>query len=139
METQELKATDLMVGDWVSTGYTMSKVISIHTRASSIYKRGVVDLEDIDNIQVSGLQPIPITPEILEKNGFELDADGFSIYYSWEFLKNGQVTMKKDIDGDYELHITDRDSICKVRIYINYVHELQHALRLYRIDKEIEI
>ena len=109
-----MKPTDLMIKDWV-----MVKVLSqipntyvLHTWAANDYSR---------NLQV---KPIPLTTEILEKNGWE---------------RNG-IFMEKRIGENTQLSWTD---ICGAvlsqgRYYMcdcNYVHTLQHALRLCGFDE----
>ena len=94
---------------------------------------------------VCDIKPIPLTPEILEKNGFEkLDFSHFQI---------GDRRLVLDADGRWDgplsWHwvVTEMDTNAKgqpvVLDYyvatINYVHELQHALRICGITKEIQI
>ena len=130
-----MKATDLMIGDKV-----MVKVLSqipntyvLHTWTANDYSR---------DIQV---KPIPLTPEILEKNGFSpetfLTAEwGRKVYFK-EFP--GCVVEPAD-SGKYIFGTTkywsetygdgspkDWGTMYESRIYnLQYVHELQHALRL---------
>jgi hypothetical protein len=71
MKANELKVTDLMVGDWVMSFGAPHKVVGIRTdmfephiktdMSDTWYEEGIEDL----------LEPILLTPEILEKNGFE--------------------------------------------------------------------
>ena len=112
---------------------------------------GVADCRPLDESQFQGgiwldyLDPIPLTPEILEKNGFEtLDFSHFQI---------GDRRLVLDADGRWDgplsWHwvVTEMDTNAKgqpvVLDYyvatINYVHELQHCLKLVWIDKEIQI
>lgn len=82
------------------------------------------------------LNPVPLTAEILEKNGFKLHA----ISEIYEL-----VSPKKD----WFVAIGFKDGCidwCRVRRWgneylgsIKYVHELQHALRLFKVNKEIEL
>lgn len=82
-------------------------------------------------------EPIPLTPEILEKNGFESNKNVFG-------------GMNYALNADF--FIENRgDRFCLSRIMaghkystfwvcdIHYVHELQHCLKLVGIDKEITI
>ena len=104
-----MKPTDLMIKDWV-----MVKVLSqipntyvLHTWAANDYSR---------NLQV---KPIPLTTEILEKNGWE---------------RNG-IFMEKRIDENTHLSWTDicGSVLSQGNYYMcdcNYVHTLLHALRL---------
>ena len=84
------------------------------------------------------ITPIPLTLEILERNGFIGDKNVcktkvrddskdelWQCEYAW-YLKN--------------LRIKNRTNGSVVRLYnIIFVHQLQHALRLCNIDKEIEL
>jgi hypothetical protein len=85
-------------------------------------------------IGFSEINPIPLTPEILEKNGFVNveNAQTSTIMYSFrdslfriEVYDFNHIT----IDSYYT------DSSCD--IFISSIHELQQALRLCGIKKEI--
>lgn len=116
-----MKAKDLMVGDIVALfGDKYAKVDCIGN--VEVY---LTDYVNECNWQTTyeHIKPIPLTPEILEKNGWALweiegeyrQKDAFAIY--------GRKAPFTVFDG----------------IEINYVHELQHALRLCRIEKEIVV
>lgn len=126
-----MKASELMVGDWVN----LSKGNWSENRQ--------VELIDIEMIAESVYLavPIPLTPEILEKNGFSLDEYGE--WYECEVSVKERnywvnVAFRNDSVSVYDLDILTggSSSIC---IHKNYVHELQHALRLCQIEKEIEL
>ena len=70
---RKLTCKDLMVGDYVMFNGEVLKV-------EEISKKGWIHLEDIDtdtrvemtsDYIIKNLEPIPITPEILEKNGWK--------------------------------------------------------------------
>lgn len=116
MEEMGMKATDLMVGDWVCLKDDVQyespmKVDGILVHNISLEGEGF--LGDADEI----ISPIPLTAEIMEKNGFNR-------YYESNFysLLNGFNVAIAD-----EHYIT---SAFNVDITVYYVHELQHALRL---------
>ena len=118
-----MNVKDIMIGDFVEYNSQITKVIGISSD-------GFIDVTgEFENVAIGTVQPIPITPEILEKNGFTYEKV-FNCY-SNEYAnirfveKNGRLTATI---------ITD---IASVMISIRYVHELQHALRLCKIDKEI--
>lgn len=121
-----MKAKDLMIGDKV-----MVKVLSqipntyvLHTWTANDYSR---------DIQV---KPIPLTAEILEKDGWERDIDKEWEYnnshilphycYQWE-KQNVKIEMYAGLEGFTISLIIGR------RFYA--VHELQHVLRLYGLDE----
>ena len=113
-----------MVGDWVymkaHRGFD-SQYIKVETipDSSSDTHYGHIGAypisEDMDfrDIEDSHLEPIPLTPEILEKNGFSRNGLDIALFDR----KGGD-----DFVGAANLQ---------------FVHELQHALRLCGIKKEI--
>jgi len=135
MNTSNLSTKDLMVGDWVS----LSKGNWSENRQ--------VELIDIEMIaeSVYFAAPIPLTPEILEKNGFERnplwhhcdkDLDDYSISVQLgyanriEYIKIAEKGKDNVIPSERtKLYLT----------HIKYVHELQHVLRLCRINMIIEL
>ena len=78
------------------------------------------------------VEPIPLTPEILEKNGFV--PDNFSPYYL--SIEDGSIRFS---EHQYGLYCNILRSYQRYDGVCNYVHELQHALKLCGIDKEIVI
>ena len=114
-----MKANELMIGDWADFApelgdQPIAKIITVN------------DLYMIDNGRMV-VRPIPLTPEILEKNGFEdTMGDAFWISTSCNLLWK---------DGKLQNFCREEDD--EVCIPCEYVHELQHALRLCKVDKEI--
>lgn len=119
-----MKSTDLMIGDWVYRPDCYSKV-------KEIRENGIIGLDHLRGIiSFEELKPIPLTPEILEKNGFVYDSEDklfediyprISMLYSqYRLVENGGINYGEMSE-------------------IKYVHQLQHALRLCGIDKEIEL
>lgn len=127
-----MKAIDLMIGDKV-----MVKVLSqipntyvLHTWTANDYSR---------DIQV---KPISLTPEILEKNGFEMfKYDGWVHYYrifgnsAIPFVLHSMIGGEM-LSQEVDIFSTSTDTNCGIEI--NYVHELQHALRLCGLNKLAE-
>lgn len=76
---------------------------------------------------VEDLIPIPLTPEILEKSGFEYVGGGVFSYDTVDlFYEDGKFYFAREAGYDKLLHI-------------EHTHQLQHALRLAGIEKEIEV
>ena len=81
-----------------------------------------------NDISLKRCEPIPLSPEILEKNGFvpyEEDEESFH--------DENCVFLKQSLGG-YGVCIDKNRTISGL---FHYVHELQHALRLCGIEKEI--
>lgn len=121
-----MKAEDLMIGDWVNI------------QGENCY----VTLATLYTLQFTGkpnnIRPIPLTTEILEKNGFTSTEDQYNHKkhfllgkneYNCDVYWDGLSILL--VEADYEP--TTYAYVCEV----NYVHELQHALKLCGIKKEI--
>lgn len=124
-----MKANELMLGDLIYYSHT---------------EDGIAPYKEVIRIQAEDLcrdaciieahyEPIPLTPEILEKNGWKEtwgwwssgDCNFFMVKYadnSWAKGKYG-VSFSEDMEADM--------------FFIGSVHELQHTYRLLEIDKEI--
>lgn len=72
--------------------------------------------------------PIPLTPEILEKNGWELDSA------TWIYKKGYIKVFKLLDDKTYAAYIFE------VRVFeFHFIHELQHLLFGLGINHEMEV
>ena len=82
------------------------------------------------------LSPIPLTEEILEKNGWKEDDELWGIDYTFgqlhiEFFSNG-----KEIEA--MVSVTDGRDVCCLR-QIKHIHELQHLLWALGIKDDLKI
>lgn len=132
-----MKATDLQIGDWVqNTLGFMAQVLDVHyirkdSDGSGGYYRlniGTIDWGVCQWLTEEDIQPIPLTQEILEKNKFR---DGG---YFGE-LALGLYRICCDCARVAIIHCGETI----MDIPVEYVHQLQHALKLCGIDKEIII
>lgn len=130
-----MKPEELMIGDFVSItepddfhGY-VGKVVNINCETCYI----TVHISDMHphDVLCDDLRPIPLTPEIFEKNGFLMDSN--EIFYLKENLKFG---FKKDIDYGYWF-VNRADNYKEYICTCDFIHELQHILKLCKIEKEI--
>jgi len=113
-----MEANKLMIGDWVFDGDEVARVTSLTCD-------GIIEttlrLSNIENVT-----PIPLTAEILEKNGWKYNDMPF--VQGWE-----QYGILLYAGGSgYRINCGTN-----IALIIDSVHELQHALRLCGIDKEI--
>lgn len=129
-----MDAKNLMLGDWVNTPNGISRVIYI-AKYSGIY----TDNTNIGEKLYSPyeINPIPLTPEILEKNGFAY----FSIGGAEQWLINDDyydinVYEYSDSIWVFRYDCTEM-SLPHTQVTMSYVHELQHCLKMVGIDKEI--
>lgn len=89
----------------------------------------------IFNTMIDFLLPIPLTPEILEKNGF--------VYKEGEIGLYGVTTVPHYVRDDVPFEVfCDGEPFAiwfKEPVNIKYLHQLQQALILCRIDKKITL
>ena len=127
----DIKISELSIGDWVQIGEcghhkgSIAKVWWLSRDSNHI---GLFDTCVFSECEDDVL-PIPLTPEILEKNGFvkEEDKDG-----------NKRYSL---IEGCTKFSLGYARSVFQwiFPIDVRYVHQLQHALRLAGVEKEIEV
>ena len=121
-----MNSKELMIGDWAIFNGNPLKVQAIDSRDSEIVAGdGIFCTEESRWAYTADkVEGIPLTPEILEKNGWkrheifmDMKADE-NINFSWTDMYGESL-----FQNGY--HMCD----CK------YVHTLQHVLRLYRLDE----
>lgn len=109
-----MKANELMIGDWV-----------LDTRTEKPLRVNPFMAE----LEVPEWHPIPLTYEILEKN--ELANGPYGCYFEEDEHMALEISISEDcIYWTINFH---EYGILK----LGYVHELQHALKLCRINKDI--
>lgn len=127
-----MNATELMVGDYVIRKNVPKEILIVDTIDSI---RDIVYL-DLDGLgiteKIENIEPIPLTQKILGQNGFELQRDKSelgTLDTYWLGSELGAFRIHRLNNGDYQFGLAK----------IKYVHQLQHALRLCGIDKEIKV
>lgn len=122
-----------MVGDWITNrnGFPMQITNVGENYAYATWEDNEGDPWEYDDKDEQP-QPIPLTPEILEKNGFGFvkSSDKDTVWNGWwiyEDLELGTCCL----NGDWPCFINIDDS----NIKCEYVHQLQHALRLCKLDE----
>lgn len=144
-----LSVKELQIGDWVKSELYGKQQICFVARTEHEWYNYYNCGQCCDNTEAS--QPIPLTPEILEKNGFvesEIERKEFSdigLRYTYEtqdgsyLIVDWQDSFDNGCGG--ELHEGQKELWiitvfgCNGLFESNpheraYVHELQHALRL---------
>lgn len=137
METK-LTARDIMVGDYTKhkdgTVVQVARVGNVSPMDAQVYCR--TQSEGYFPCQLADLAPIPLTTEILDKN-FEKDTyENYSYYeISDDFcIRNnfGRIYLAQWIGSEHSM-----TQYPKRIVYLESVEQLQHAMRLLSIDKEI--
>ena len=139
-----MKATELQIGDWVGRVVDDKRIIEDYRQVDWI-RPGEIGMRYCKVWSIGCIEPIPLTPKILEKNGFSPET---FLTSEWEkevyFKEFSSCVVEPDDSGKYIFGTTiywnktdsdgspiDWGTIYESRIYnLQYVHELQHALRL---------
>lgn len=139
-----MKATELMIRDWF-----LHEGEPYQIRQLGIYG---VDRDGKDYpavcvgkpkgigliVERNEIEPIPLTPEILEKNGWVYNNEDEKFFpQTWV---GGGLMLQGAGDCGYRIVVAsdyDDEDTNDTSVILLYVHELQHALRLCRIEKEI--
>lgn len=145
-----LKINDISIGDWVSTDIANLVIetdeevsVFVNRAAQPARVKAILGNEDLVFCEVESdddefntiylktkhVNPISITPEFLEKNGFEKAAIG-DIY-------RHESGIEVSLYGDGWWQTTDLDS--ESFFHLDGVHHLQHLLRMYGVKEEVNL
>ena len=123
-----MKANELMLGDHVSHFDEGKNCVVTELRGSKV---AVSYTDDNGSTKYSELlpemafEPIPLTIEILKKNGFN------ETFWGGEWTNNNVDFILIEHNDGFRMIDTN--------IVLSGVHHFQHALRLCNIEKEIEL
>lgn len=151
----QLKISDLSVGDWVGIDQADLNMPSDDLATAYIEKlrkpiriKGIsedsdmviADIEIVDEwgsimMKCEHLRPIPITPEILGKNGFGKN-DAYNEWNIGEWDERPFIGVSLERQSLRVKHFGNDIFIEGKELF---VHQLQHVLRLAGVEKEIEL
>lgn len=131
-----MKTNKLMIGDWVN-----NLIDNKYYKIFSLLTNDVIleNNESIFGYSCHDIEPIPLTAEILEKNGFvEFMPHNWQIVIDNIMIELRAPEHNMAIWLDWNEHDTGTYASYMLP-RPDYVHELQHALKFCEIDKKIEI
>lgn len=123
-----MKPNELMIDDWVYNK-NIGKPMQVYPMMFSQMFRQTPNATTEDY----NIFPISLTPEILEKNEFKQIGEKFI----WGEIDDDLIEITPSINNSYRIAVSVADLMISCRIWCNHVHELQHALRICGIEKEI--
>lgn len=145
-----IQVEDLMIGDWIYVAHQHSNMDGDY---DLIFEAEILTLKHFkfwadnhwDKLDFEEfLKPIPLTAEILEKNGFKsyIPENHLETVYACQDVSkavaNELYALWPYQDGSFYL-LLRVDGKDMVRMNIHYVHQLQHTLKLCGIEKEIKL
>ncbi len=103
--------------------------------------------ESLQEVNVNVIEGIPLTTEILEKNGWKREVMNRGVKNShWVYTKPDieeygyfPIYIEKGIGDEFDVYPFTDNNICKQIAYIKYVHELQHLLFGLGLNYEMEV
>ncbi len=132
-----LKISDLSVGDWAHHDLYESDMRVVTIYGDTEWIEAEISSGRVVRCHLKHFTPIPITAEILEKNGF-----GKKTFTQDQLFRIVEPNGNMPFIGyrwDSRRVIIERDNDYMLRVKAEYIHQLQHALRLAGVDKEINL
>lgn len=98
-------------------------------------------------IREDAIKPIPLTYEILEKNGWKKEVmsrgvkNSHRVYTKPDIKEYGYfpIYIEKGIGDEFDVYPFTGNNVCTQIAYIKYVHQLQHLLFGLGINHEMEV
>lgn len=140
-----MKANELMIFDWVLQDDNICK--NRPCQITGMFDHVVVEVSGGRvPLHQSHIKPIPLTAEILKRNGFEI-RQSLTYWNSYRILIDKETDhylfLEHHFHSDYVKiiwqHASGHDDSMVVVLNHCAVHQLQHALKLCGINKEIVV
>jgi hypothetical protein len=133
---------DLMVNDFVKYNGVTKMVDAIYLYSVSVHDPiEEWSISEAKTFPVDDIEPIKLTSEILVKNGFVYqeaeETCATNAYHHWQL--DGEYLALDDFQYWRKEKKDDLPRFCIAGIDVNYVHQLQHLLRLCGVEKELVI
>lgn len=133
-----MKASEICIGDWFkaidyNSPFRITAIYDDVVQTQADYQ-SEIDGNWYSEAEIKDLVPIPLTEDILVKNGFEKTTNDWNRHRPliiFESIGFPTISIHADMDmKHFWVHGT---------IDLTYVHTLQHLLRLCGIEKELTI
>lgn len=138
-----MSGKELMIGDWVyyKNDNKYHQISSVNMQRDGSVLIAIENDLSFDYM----FEPIPIKRIHLTKNGFKAKdiedtlfvfRDGYTIAVQFD---EGINDTENDLNIPPMAYLSIKFAEKDIWIPIEYIHELQHAMKLFEIDKEIEL
>lgn len=133
MDKLEYIPGDLVMVKESSLQFDKDKIFKVISSLSSGFLNVVMlnDSSTTCSISNNAIRPIPLTPDILKKNGWKKFKRPYSSDYCYK--RKGYTTLNIRSNNEVYFHWGDHDKS------ITAVHQLQHLLFVLGLNSEIEV
>jgi hypothetical protein len=156
MEKSKLKISEISAGDWMSINGKPVEIVAVsELNGSVVYFEE--EVEDMVEVSIDAVFPIPLTHEIMKTYGFVADRTfpkyvtyTYHVFKEKDFERNGckyntdycvSVDMDYESDKVFEVSVRNhsREGIFNIKQTKTnepyFLHELQHAMRDCRVEE----
>lgn len=140
---------DLVMVNESALRFAKDKIFKVISSLSGGFVKVVMlnDSSTTYSISNNAVRPIPLTPEILEKNGWVKEVMSRGVKNShWVYTKPDieeygyfPIYIEKGIGKEFDVYPFTGNHVCKQIAFIKYVHELQHLLFGLGLNSEMEV
>lgn len=140
---------DLVMVKESALQFAKDKIFKVISSLSGGFVKVVMlnDSSTTYSISNNAVRPIPLTPEILEKNGWVKEVMSRGVKNShWVYTKPDikeygyfPIYIEKGIGDEFDVYPFTGNNVCTQIAYIKYVHQLQHLLFGLGLNSEIEV
>lgn len=116
-----IDSKELAVGSWVKNNDEIARITSLYKKNGMLVAEAKLydDSSDISTDEImlypSGIEPIPITTLLLEKNGWVKDKTGANAFTHPQLGSDNKIVIKDDVPVFHDQKVL-------------YVHQLQNVL-----------
>ena len=140
---------DLVMVEESALRFAKDKIFKVISSLSGGFVKVVMlnDSSTTYSISTNAVRPIPLTPEILEKNGWVKEVMSRGVKNShWVYTKPDieeygyfPIYIEKGIGDEFDVYPFTGNNVCNQIAYIKYVHQLQHLLFSLGLNSEMEV
>ena len=129
---KKINSKELAIGAWVLSDGERALITTLEKKDNMLYVEAKIfdGHNDMctDEIAVSpkDLQPIPVTEELLVKNGWTLDRSCSNVYIHPQLGIKNKIVLKQNVPVFHEFRVP-------------YVHQLQNVLNMFNENVGIDL